>query len=478
MRNNNGNNKGVWKSNIAIGLTLKDGFLTAAAVKNDTPSELLFVKRSDIEKMSLADFVNEVKLQLPQETEPLISIGFPSSSVSFSRFKVPYLKDGDLSGIVTMQAEARSPLPIDKIKYSWSLNDVENNQANITMTSVLRDNLSGFLTKVKNVSPDQIVIDCLGTFNATKELFGVSSQSIIISIEPPACKLMFTNGNLLVDCKTLDMNVDNLEQGGRFISKMFVQDFNSTLASLGFSSSLHPPILLLSDASDRMNSIANSLMSAGIDVKQVFVDKNKIAPGSSNSINDVYLYRTEIGLAIMALENSKSQFDIFEGIYAGKTLNSKKRWFMSLRWSAVAAAVLVVLFMLTFYLSDIAALKIYCSPLNAADPNANCSQLAARQKLLKTVALQRLNIVRFIDTISSVEHNGIVLNGINLKRHQQIKISGQAENDEQIYKFQEKLIDQKGINDVKIVNAQKDKKNGKMNFTISFNYKTFTRKKS
>jgi hypothetical protein len=47
---------------------------------------------------------------------------------------------------------------------------------------------------------------------------------------------------------------------------------------------------------------------------------------------------------------------------------------------------------------------------------------------------------------------------------------------EQMWKFQENLLGQKGIKDVKITNNSRDAKSKKIKFTMEFQYKRFTKK--
>ncbi|MHC4111013.1 MAG: hypothetical protein ACYSUY_08055 [Planctomycetota bacterium] len=73
---------------------------------------------------------------------------------------------------------------------------------------------------------------------------------------------------------------------------------------------------------------------------------------------------------------------------------------------------------------------------------------------------------------------GILLDKLDFKKGRLVSISGQTKDAEQMYKFQESLLAIKGITDVKIQNPSRDNKTKKLKFTMTFHYKTFTKKRT
>jgi hypothetical protein len=57
-----------------------------------------------------------------------------------------------------------------------------------------------------------------------------------------------------------------------------------------------------------------------------------------------------------------------------------------------------------------------------------------------------------------------------------VTIRGQAPGNDQLYKFQENLLTKKGVKEVKILSANPDSKTKKIKFTMTFHYKTYTKK--
>jgi len=104
-------------------------------------------------------------------------------------------------------------------------------------------------------------------------------------------------------------------------------------------------------------------------------------------------------------------------------------------------------------------------------------QLIQRQRLMKTVAQQRPDLLKLLSEINASGGDGIKLDSFDFKKGQPVSIAGQAQNIEQVYEFQKKLLGQRDITEVKITNPAKDSKSGKLKFTINFHYRNFTKKR-
>ena len=62
------------------------------------------------------------------------------------------------------------------------------------------------------------------------------------------------------------------------------------------------------------------------------------------------------------------------------------------------------------------------------------------------------------------------------QKGQAVTITGQAGNTEQMWAYEKNLREQKDLTNVTIVNPTRDSKTKKIRFTITFAYKTFSRK--
>jgi len=114
--------------------------------------------------------------------------------------------------------------------------------------------------------------------------------------------------------------------------------------------------------------------------------------------------------------------------------------------------------------------------VRASVSDADMNLLVQRQKLIRTVATERADLLELINYVNSGGGKGILLDSVQFKKGQPVSVTGQADNPDLLYKFQESLLTKKGIKEVEIQNATKDPKGDKFKFTITFHYKNFTKK--
>jgi Tfp pilus assembly protein PilN len=101
-----------------------------------------------------------------------------------------------------------------------------------------------------------------------------------------------------------------------------------------------------------------------------------------------------------------------------------------------------------------------------------------RQTMLKTVARHRPDMLQLLADINTGPNDGIVLDSLHFKKGTTMTITGQAGSMEQLWKFEANLRGQKskGFETVNIANQAADPKTKKIKFTITFNYKGFSKK--
>ena len=90
----------------------------------------------------------------------------------------------------------------------------------------------------------------------------------------------------------------------------------------------------------------------------------------------------------------------------------------------------------------------------------------------------RINKAIFNELDGGDEVKDVLVDVFHFKRGKRLVINGQAKKAEQIYKFQKVLLDKKNISNVKIQNMAEDKKSKKIKFTMTFHYKSFTKRVS
>ena len=140
----------------------------------------------------------------------------------------------------------------------------------------------------------------------------------------------------------------------------------------------------------------------------------------------------------------------------------------------------VVLLVLISYAVDVAKPGAIDKRLKAALTDADMKKLMDRQRLRKTIAQQRPDMLPLINLVNESGEGGIKLTGVHFKKGQPVSVKGQAPSPEQLYKFQEAILDKGGkdVRNVKIQSRSKEAKGNKWNFTITFQYKRFSEKKA
>jgi hypothetical protein len=222
-----------------------------------------------------------------------------------------------------------------------------------------------------------------------------------------------------------------------------------------------------------IKEIVHRLQSSGINAKvsdfRFPVSKYKL---SSDDWASVYEHRVPVGLGLIALD-ADNELDIFSRLYRPAGEGKTGYWLYSLKTASVVTVMMAVLTVFLFYFIDVLSLRYFDSL--AVKGKTNYDTIIEKQKLMETVADYRPDILELLSQISSIEANGIMLSGFDFKRGQTIKIKGSASDNDRLYRFQEDIEGLKDIQNVVISSSTLDEKTKKIEFTISFHYKDFTK---
>ena len=86
-------------------------------------------------------------------------------------------------------------------------------------------------------------------------------------------------------------------------------------------------------------------------------------------------------------------------------------------------------------------------------------------------------MLELIELISAKSYPGIILDTFHFQKEHPVKITGRADQLEQWYAFEKALIELKGVSQVEREPPVRDEKdNNKVKFSVSFHYKTFTKR--
>jgi Tfp pilus assembly protein PilN len=256
------------------------------------------------------------------------------------------------------------------------------------------------------------------------------------------------------------------------VSERFAQDIRMILDPFGWDVSAVWPILVLSDGSETINRVVASLNASDLLARASLPCPANIKTPPDFDAGDVYQYRTALGLALLAMKEPAERLDLFAGIVQGQTETKGKRARYSVILAAAVAAIMLVALVVTSYAVDKARDSHYRKLLAQTD----LEQARQRQSLMKTVAQHRPDLLQLLTDINSGQNPGVVLDSLHFKKGQAATLTGQTDNEEQLWKFQGNLRGRKGLDDVEISNVSQDAKTKKVKFTITFQYRSFTKK--
>jgi hypothetical protein len=447
--------------------------------------EVVWTKSCDVGEMSWAAFAAECGLSLEQMGQVATSgdkvsvVGFDSSRVVFYRIMLPAVKQEEIAAIIRLQVEARLPLSAKQMEIAWRADRVKDGQVPVTIAAARRQPLQEFVENVRVFKPAKILLDCEGIVKAWITLFsGRDEPAVIVSIGTRRTQVCLVEDGQLSNAVSLDIGVEDFSaqkgKTGVATAERFTQDIRSALEIFGYDEPMEIPVFVLSDGSNIIEAIVSHLGSAGFNVRASVPEIEKIRTQAKLGDKDIYEYRAPIGLAIKVLDGDTEELNIFERLYSLAKGVEKKHWFYSLKAACATAVATLVALVIVSYAVDVAKLNAIEKHLRGSEAGINRDLLVQRQKLIKTVAQQRPDLLGLLNEINMEDSGGITLDSLDFKKGWPVSISGQAQGAEQLYKFQKGLQNKKGITDVKIQSAAEDSKSKKFKFTITFHYKGFT----
>jgi len=446
--------------------------------------EVLWTKGGEASEMELGTFMAECNLssgrtvKTGSSDDRPVAFGFDSAGVIFYRIGVPVVKKEELAAIVKLQAEARLPLPAEQMEVAWRAGEVRDGQVGVTIAAARREHLQKFVEDVRGFEPARIMLDCEGIVKAWGEFFsGDKKLAVVVNIRSRNTQVCLAEQGKLVNAVSLDMGMEDFSAGQGSAEQMetaerFVQDMRSVLELFGYADTDGPPIFVLSDGGIAIEEIASYLESAGFNVRVAVPQMGKLRGGVELSVEDIYQYRVPIGLAAMVFETPAEELNVFAGLYRPKAEKEKRRWLHSPKVAGAITIVMLMLLVTVLYAVD----AVNEEHLTRLVAKVDVGQFTQRQMLIKSVALQRPDLLKLLSEINSTEHEGIVLSVVHFKKGSPVTVKGQAKSEEQVWKFQKSLNSKKGIKNALIENITP--KDDNRDFSITFHYGRFTKKKS
>ena len=421
----------------------------------------------------------EPKAHTGAESNKRVVIGFSSAGVAFYRISVPAVGEEETAAMVKLQAESHLPLPAEQMELAWRAGKMQNGQVGVTIAAARKEQLQGFVENVRSFEPAKILLDCEGIVKVWRTFFaGNERNAVVLSSTAQNTQVCLAENGQLTNAVVMDMGMDDFAAGSEeeqtTTCERFVQDMRSVLELFGYAEQTELPLFVLSDGSAAYVSIVSSLRSAGFNARVALPDIKELKVPNEIGPEVIYEYRVPIGLGLMALEAREDELNIFERLYNPAEKEEKKHWVYSLKVACVIAVVMLVLSVVVSYAIDVASSGAIEKRLKTSGSEADINLLMQRQKLIKTVAQERPDLLDLLGQVTASGDSGIKLESFHFKKGQPVTITGQASSNEQLYKFEKSLQDRKNIKSVKM-NPSRDTKTKKSKFTITFHYRNFTK---
>ena len=493
-------------ASTVIAIVQEENRLRAVCLAKDGGSfKVLWLKSGEAGQLdwrsfaSECGFLTELAGQIKTDGAITVVAGFGSSGIVFHRISMPAVNEEEIGAMVRLQAEARLPLPVGQMELAWRAGRIRDGQVAVTIAAAKREPLQKFVEQVREFRPGRIILDCEGIVKVWREYFSADKQSprtgVVVSIGLRDTQVCLVEDGRLSNAASLDMGAEDFSAAdgsvrAAEIAERFAQDTRSVLEFFGCAELADVPIFVLSDGGKPdvpgsvrrtgvIETIVSCLGATGLNVKATAPEAGRLTGmGEPQRAEDIYEYRLPIGLGLMAFDDSAKELNIFENLYSPAQKGAKKNWIYSPKVTGAIAAVMLVLLFIVFYVSDVAGLAAVERHLRGSGSNTSYDLLMQRQKLIKTVALHRPDMLELLSEINSIDSKEITLDSLQFKIGQPVRIVGQVKSAEELYKFEKGLQGKKAIKDVKTQSTPKDSKTKKLKFTITFHYKNFTKKKS
>jgi len=417
-----------------------------------------------------------------EKGDNLVVVGFSSAGAIFHRVTVPPVSPKEIASIVQLQAETRLPLVADQIELAWRADLERDGQMGVTMAVARKEHLRRFMANVQSLKPERILLDCEGIVQAWRTVFGgAEPKAVVLSIAKHSTHVCLVEDGRLSNAVVLDAGVEDLAADGGVehseAVEMFTQDMRGVLELFGCARQEDLPVLVLSDGGAGHVSIVSALRLAQINARAVLPHVHKSESEGGLGAEGLYDFRTPIGLALLALEPDGDALNIFERLHKLDAEKEQKRpWLYSPKLAAAAACLMLVLLAIVSFAVDVASPNAIEKRLKASISDVDMDQLLEKSRLMQATARQRPDVLELLKVVNDSGGRGITLNSILFKKGQPVSVTGQANSNEDLSRFEKSLQQNKSIGEVNPPTATTDSKTRKITFTITFHYKNFTKK--
>ncbi len=401
---------------------------------------------------------------------------YDGQSVAYRHIEVPDRPDRELESIVRMQAEAMLPLEPQELEIGWRQSHSSHGKVGVTLAAIKRDNIKSFAEEAAAVKPARIVLEIDGFVRAWCEACSFEGASpILIRVRDNATDVCLVENSLLSLASRIDTGLKDLFKDQTLSVPDAEQLKNDIEAAAAlFAAGKDRRFYIVSDGSANIAAVSSYLSAAGLPV-QVSSPRGWAArDGAAISAAELYQYMAHAGAAMLVLEGTR-ELNIFSRLYRPQEAAEQTPAGPGLRKAAaIAAAALIALLFIRYGLDKLELHRLQAM-LNEKHNEASALEMLEKCKAVNETAAERPDMLEVFTLVKESAPEDVTFHSFTFRKGKPVSVTGQARTNDSLYKFEAALRTQKGISNVKEQSAVKDENERKVVFTVTFDYRTFTK---
>ena len=411
--------------------------------------------------------VEQPSEQPPASEEPIAyTFGFDTSALLVYRIEVPSVPEERLRSIIQLRMESILPLPVAEMATDW----IRDEEA-ATLVATRKDQTQTFLDKVSKSQPGQIRLVSEGAARAWLELRPpeAADQAIFAWWHGDSFEILHA-----VDQKLrhrLALRIDTADLSGSNANgelETATTDICQLINRMGVAEG--HPIPCVTSHSDK-EPILSKLIEAGAPLSPATLTANALTENWTAS--DLHTFFSVIGLSLLESEGAAG-FNLFKENYRSPSAARPHLSVRTLILPVVAVCCAIALHVWVAYRTDLAKWRtLQFEPEVEAKVVEHIREIELREQILA----ERPDLLRLLEAVTPEKQSNLELNRITFRRGQPVRLSGVAKNDGHLA-FLEALLQQVDLSDVRMENPTYDKKKKETQFTLSFNFRHWTKPKA
>lgn len=414
---------------------------------------------SEVEKLS--------QVKLHEEQSPLlISLAADTAQMGFYPFSIPVVDGPRQEALILAQAEAILPMPLAQSMFSWRIVQRDSTVQHGFLSAVRR----GYFQELAGLTSGRtgsVMPDATGLVRAWGSLFeSANGRCVLVKIRKNNCVLAVCQDGKLVRAAGLDRQDDP----GAIV---FLAREMLNLAGTLDIDAMAP--FYITGPESPAGALCNELKAHGKTASLWKLSPDKLRSLGLNTLApEVLLCPEAAGIALAAMDTEPAEFDLIRKPAAKSTSHvviDKRLLVKSVIW----AAAVLVLFLVVFYWTTKRELSVIRDVLAQTHQDTTGEKLLARQQMRERYAKARPDMLELLTALNISAGNDVMIDTFNFKKGQPVRLTAKTGSFERVYAFQKKLQEQSGISGVKLISPTKDERKNQVQFTLTFNYKNFSR---